>query len=126
MTAWSEAAAQLGGDNPRAQLLALFDVLDVWFNDPDFGGCFFLNAASEFPSPHDPVHIAAAAHKLHNREMVLDLARQAGGANPEGFTDAFTILFEGALVLRQVYGRNDAARVARATVETLIAEQLGT
>lgn len=126
MTAWSEAAAKLGGDDPRARLIALFDVLDIWFNDPDFGGCFFLNAASEFPSPHDPVHVAAAAHKLHTREMVRDLAREAASADPEAFADVFIMLFEGTLVMRQVYGRDDAARVARSTVEKLIADELGT
>jgi len=100
-------------------------VLDIWFNDPDFGCCFFLNAASEFPSPHDPVHVAAAAHKRHSREMVRDLAREAASADPEAFADVFTMLFEGTLVLRQVYGRDDAAPVARSTVEKLIADELG-
>jgi AcrR family transcriptional regulator len=124
MSAWTDAAAKLGGEDPRARLLALLEVLDVWFNDAGFGGCFFLNAASEFPSPHDPVHVAAAAHKIHTREMVRDLAAQAGCAEPEAFADEFTLLFEGALVLRQVYGRDDAARIARAAVEKLMGEAL--
>ena len=42
-------------------MLALFDVLDLWFNDPKFGGCLFINTAAEFPNPHDPIHQAAAA-----------------------------------------------------------------
>src|SRR5262245_19768293 len=34
-TAWDRAIRKLAGDDdPRARLLALFDVLDVWFNDP--------------------------------------------------------------------------------------------
>ncbi|TFG96506.1 MAG: hypothetical protein E4H11_03305 [Myxococcales bacterium] len=84
----------------------------------------FLNVASEFPNPHDPVHRAAAKHKLANREMVRHLSERAGAADPDSFADLFMIAFEGALVLRQVYGRNDAARRARPLVEKLIEERL--
>lgn len=120
LAAWQEAARKLGGDDPRGQLLALFDVLDVWFNDADFGGCLFLNVASEFPNPHDPVHRAAANHKLANHRLVQTLAERGGAKDPVGFADLFMIAFEGALVLRQVYGRDDAARRARPMIEELI------
>src|SRR5436190_1846687 len=52
--AWGRAVRQAAGDDPRAQLLAFFDVMDIWFNAPDFRGCMFLNTAAEFPNPHDP------------------------------------------------------------------------
>src|SRR3954454_22273184 len=32
--AWSRAITKLAGNDPAKQLLALFDVLDIWFNDP--------------------------------------------------------------------------------------------
>ena len=124
LQAWQKAAQTLAGDEARAQLLALFDVLDVWFNDDDFGGCMFLNAASEFPNPHDPVHQAAAKHKIANWEMVRGLAAEAGDAEPDSFADLYMIAFEGALVLRGVYGRSDAARSALPTIEKLIEERL--
>lgn len=122
--AWQAAARRLAGEDPRAQLVALFEVLDVWFNDAAFGGCLFLNVASEFPNPHDPVHRAAAKHKLANRAWVRDLAARAGASDPEGFADLYMIVFEGALVLRQVYHRDDAARTARPLIERLIAERI--
>jgi len=127
--AWEQAACRRaaraeGGDEARAQLRALFDVLDVWFNDDAFGGCLFLNVASEFPNPHDPVHRAAARHKVATWERVRDLAAEAGDAEPEVFADRYMLVFEGALVLRQVYGRNDAARSARPIIEQLIDERL--
>ena len=37
-------------------------MLDRLFNHPDFHGCMFVNAAMEFPNPHDPVHEAASSH----------------------------------------------------------------
>ena len=41
--AWGRAVRAIAGDDPAKQLLAMLDVMDVWFNDPDFLGCMFLN-----------------------------------------------------------------------------------
>jgi AcrR family transcriptional regulator len=124
--AWVRAVRKLAGDDPGRQLLALLDVMDVWFNDPDFRGCMFMNTAIEFPNPHDPVHQAAAAHKRQTRDHFRNLARAAGAAPAaaETFADCYTALIEGALVLRQSHGRNDAARVVRPAVEQLMAAYL--
>jgi AcrR family transcriptional regulator len=122
---WKRAVEALGGDDPRAQLIALVDVLDILFNDPEFNGCQFINAAAEFPNPNDPVHQAAAAHKRASRDMVRDIAARAGMRDPERFADAFTMLFEGTLVLRQIHDRNDAARVARPLFVRMLEEYGG-
>jgi AcrR family transcriptional regulator len=126
--AWDRAVLKLAGDppSPARQLLAMLDVMDLWFNDPDFHGCMFLNTAVEFPNPHDPVHQAAAAYKQRTRDHRRDLAKAAGAdaTAAETFADCFTALIEGALILRQTYGRNDAARVVRPAVEQLIAAYL--
>jgi AcrR family transcriptional regulator len=122
--AWRRAVGRMGGDDPRAQLLAFFDVLDIWFNDPDFKGCLFINTAAEFPNPHDPVHQAAAAHKRRARDEIRDLARKAGARDADAFADQYAMLIEGTLVLRQVHGRDDAARVARGMAERLIEEHM--
>src|SRR5690606_20536784 len=118
--AWQRAVRKLAGNDPRAQLLAMFDVLDTWFNDPGFGGCIFINAAAEFPDPADPVHQAAAAHKRAAWQMICDWARRAGAKDPTAFADIYTAIFEGTLILRHVHSRNDAARLARPTIERLI------
>jgi len=124
--AWSRAVRKLAGDDPAKQFLAMLDVMDLWFNDPDFHGCMFTNAAAEFPNPHDPVHQAAAANKRRVLEQRGQLA-QAAGANAKSakvFADCYTALIEGALILRQTQGRNDAARAIRPAVEQLIAQYL--
>lgn len=124
MQAWAKAVRQQAGDDPRAQLLAFFDVLDVWFTAPDFRGCQFINAAAEFPNPSDPVHRVAAEHKRKNRDFFRDLAAAAGALDPESFADQYTALIEGTLILRQVHGRDDAARTIRPAVERLISESI--
>jgi AcrR family transcriptional regulator len=120
--AWDRAVRKLAGDDPRKQLLAVFDVLDVWFNDPSFGGCIFLNAASEFADPREPAHQAAAAHKRQTRESWCQLARQAGAIDPGAFADRYTALVEGTLIMRHVHGRNDAARCMKPVAEALLQE----
>lgn len=124
MQAWQAAVENIAGDDPKQQLLALFDVLDVWFTAPDFRGCQFINAAAEFPNPNDPVHAVAAEHKRKTRDFFRDLAAKAGCADPESFADRYTALVEGTLVLRQVHGRDDAAKVIRPAAEALVREEL--
>jgi AcrR family transcriptional regulator len=120
--AWDRAVRKLAGDDPAKQLLAMLDVMDLWFNDPDFRGCMFMNTAAEFPNPHDPVHQAAAAHKKRTRDHWRNLARSAGAemAAAETFADCYTAIIEGALIMRQMFQRNDAARAVRPAVEQLI------
>lgn len=120
MQSWERAAHTLAGDDPRAQLLAFFDVLDIWFNDADFRGCMFVNAAAEFADRRDPIHRAAAQHKLKSREYFRSLAARAGAADPDAFADEFTILLDGTLILRHVYNRDDAASAARPAVVRLL------
>lgn len=124
--AWAREVRKLAGDDPLAQLRGMLDVLDLWFNDPQFRGCMFMNTAVEIPNPHDPVHKAAAGHKRRVRDQFRDLARAAGAEAraAETFADCYTALIEGALVLRQGHDRNDAARVVRPAVEQLIASLL--
>ena len=124
MQAWVAAVQKQAGDDPKQQLLAFFDVLDIWFNAPEFHGCQFINAASEFPNPNDPVHVVAAKHKRANRDFFRDLAAAAGAEDPEAFADRYTALVKGTLVLRQVHGRDDAAKIIRPAVESLLAEAL--
>jgi AcrR family transcriptional regulator len=122
LIAWSRAILEIAGDDPPRQPLAMLDVMHVWFNDPEFRGCMFTNAAIEFPNPHDPIHQAAAAHKQKVRDHWRDLARSIGASSrdAESFADCYTALLEGALILRHAHGRDDAARAIRPAVEQLI------
>jgi AcrR family transcriptional regulator len=122
MDAWARAVEVLAGTNPRAQLLGVFDVLDVVINEPSFRGCQFINAAAEFPNPSDPIHRAAVEHKQGNARWFRALAVRAGASDPDAFVDAYTMLFEGALVVRQVHDRDDAVGAARPHVQRLIDE----
>lgn len=102
-----------GGRTARGQLGAVFDVLHEWFNSEKFRGCIFITVAAEFPSPHDPAHKAAAAHKKAVCELLCDLAVNAGAENPEQLAEQLCLLMEGAITVCHVTGNREAAQLAQ-------------
>jgi AcrR family transcriptional regulator len=119
------AELQRRGGPPRERLLAVFDVLDDWFRDEGFRGCLFVNAATQFPNPHDPVHVAALRHHQHLLEALTELARAAGATDAELLAQQLNLLVSAALNLRHVVGDLQAARTARGMAEVLVDDALG-
>ncbi|GMV97527.1 MAG: TetR family transcriptional regulator [Phycisphaerae bacterium] len=120
----AEAIAHMrrhGGSDPRAQVLAFFDLLADWFQRPDFRGCLFMNAATEFASPQDPIHRAAADHGRHIAAELLLRVQAAGLPEPENLTKQLMILISGAIAARHAGNVIDAAATARQTAEVLLA-----
>ncbi len=110
------------GADPRSQVLAIFDVFHDWFATPEFRGCFFLNAATEFPMETDPIHIAAVAHGKALEEFIHDRCVALGARAEEAWSIAsqICVLLTGAIVTRQTAKRQDAALIAKRTAEVLL------
>jgi len=113
------------GGGPRERLLAVFDVLDEWTRDSDFRGCLFINAASQFPNPNDPVHAAAMRHARHLHEALAELARAAGAGDPEALARQLGMLVAAAITSRQVVGDVQAGSTARCMAEVLVDSAAG-
>lgn len=111
-----------GRGDPRARLLAFFDQLAEWFSTPEFNGCLFLNATTEFPSPHDPIHLAASRHGENLARVFLELAASAGAADPIGVTRQVMLMMVGAIAQRHTSGEVDPAPalIARDAVAVLL------
>lgn len=110
------------GATPRELLLAVFDALGEWFDGPDFRGCLFISAAAEFPNHLDPVHQAAAAHTRRSRGVIVELAADAGVADPSLLADRFMLLMQGATSLRHVTRQTGLGAQARGVAELLLRE----
>jgi AcrR family transcriptional regulator len=104
---------EYGGDTPRGQLDAIFDVVEELINGDDYNGCIFINVAVAYPAPHDPAHEAAARHKVAMEAIIRELAGYAGAADPTAFAQELTLLMEGAYVTHQVTRRNETADIGR-------------
>ncbi len=122
---WFMRDVERRGRTPRGRLLAVFDTLGAWFDNPKFSGCSFINASAEFGSPDDPIHGACAEHQHLVLGYLTELARAAGAKDPERLAESLMLLMEGAIVLRHVACRRDSARKARAAADVLVQQALG-
>jgi AcrR family transcriptional regulator len=115
-----EAGAKRLGNGPEEQLLALFDVLDVWFRRADFEACSFINVLLEM-GPQHPAGRAAVDHLANIRSLVRELAEEAGLRDPAAFAYSLQILMKGSIIAA-AEGDADAAQRARAITRLLIEE----
>ncbi|MBI1196254.1 MAG: TetR family transcriptional regulator [Phenylobacterium sp.] len=84
---------------PRDQLIAMFDALDEWFSEPDFHGCMFAKACSEFQDPDHPINREATAHVARLSAQLAEIADRAGLPNPNDIARRLSLLKEGAVVM---------------------------
>ena len=118
---WEEVSRR--ADEPGDRLLAIFDVFGEWFEREDFEGCSFINVLLEQDDLEDPVRAATVKHLANIRELIQELARDAGIEDPDAFSRQWHILMKGSIVAA---GEGDrlAARRAR-ELGTLLLERLG-
>ncbi|MCO6044471.1 TetR/AcrR family transcriptional regulator [Aeoliella sp. ICT_H6.2] len=109
-----------GGDSPIDQLHAVLDVVDYIIASDDFQGCIFVNAAMEFPLPHEPAHVAAAENKKAIEELLHTLAVEAAADNPRELAQELCLIMEGTYVTRHVTGNERTIDIARRLANLLI------
>mgnify|MGYP001409372751 CR=1 FL=1 len=124
MQAVREEMVRRGG-SARDRILLVFDVLDDWFNDPEFKGCLFINASAQFPNPNDPVHQAATKHTQSLHAMLVELADEARAQDPALLAKKLCMLIAAAITLRQVACDPEAAHTAREMAVALLDRSLG-
>jgi len=124
LEALHEAVVARAGDDPHASMLAVFEAVDEWFTGRDYNGCIFINACAEFPSRHDPVHIAARAHWDTAKSVLREWAAAAGARDPDALAAELALLLQGAFTQRLVEGADDAAKIARRAAERAMAAQI--
>jgi AcrR family transcriptional regulator len=116
--------ADRAGDDARRQLHALVEVLIELLDGQAFRGCFFVNAAAQFPNPHDPIHKAAAEAKEHVEFLVRDMALRAGTDDPAAFACEFGMIFEGAFAARALRRGGDVVPALRRVVADLFTRRI--
>jgi len=109
---------------PRDKALAVFDVFEAWFATPDFTGCMFLRAASEYGPLDDPVHRVAAEHHRDILAYLRQLVTEAGARRPARLARQLMLLLVGAISITQVNGPVGAGQQAREAAEILLNQAL--
>jgi AcrR family transcriptional regulator len=117
------AAAPATPGNPGAPILAVFDWLADAVRSPEFHGCLFIKAASEYPDPQDLPRQAAVAFKERCRSLLEGLCRDLPAADPEALARQLQLLMEGVLVMAFLRRNPQAASDARVAAENLLAAE---
>ena len=107
-------------DTPRQQLVAMFDALREWFDEPGYKGCMFIKASSEFQDASHPIHKQSADHKRMLEVHITNLAKEAGLSDPATLARQLLLLKEGAIVTAHLGHTENPAGDAKAAALTLI------
>jgi AcrR family transcriptional regulator len=100
--AWFTAAVnkRLGKSNSGLEVIA--DVLDEWFDDPEFRGCAFINTISETPEYEAEQNHIVRDHKAQLELFVKEIASQLRLKTPGTVAAKAMIVIEGAIVRAQM------------------------
>lgn len=113
------AAARAAGDEPREQLVGMFDALASACRREGYHGCAFINTAAE-SDPNTLVHARTVEHKRVVRAWVTDLARRAGAADSDLLARQLTLLLDGGLSAGVLDADPTAPDAARQSARTLV------
>ena len=106
--------------SPQDRVLAVFDWLHVWFSEPGFRGCAFINSFGELGATDAAVAGIARRHTDAFRAYVTGLVVAAGGSQESAL--AHVLLAEGAIVTASVSGTPEPARQAGRAAARLLAD----
>lgn len=105
---------------PKDKLLAVFDILKEWFEEPDFRGCMFIKASAEFQDPGHPAYCQSTEHKRMLLAAFKNLAERAHARQPELLARQLLLLKEGAIVAAQMGFDPDPSVAAKDAAALLI------
>jgi AcrR family transcriptional regulator len=105
--------------DPRRRLLAVFDAQAEMFAEPNFHGCAFVAASAEAPDGGLIEH-AADDYRVDIRNLLTDLAREAGASDPAALGRQLQLLFDGGGLAAQMDRDPDVAVAAKAAAALLL------
>jgi AcrR family transcriptional regulator len=82
----------------EAALRQLIAILSSTIRSPNFRGCAFSNASSEFADPLHPVRKVVAEHREWKTHVLTGLLREMGNTRPAEAADEFMLAIDGANV----------------------------
>lgn len=105
---------------PRQQLHDLFEAVAERVRQPQYRGCAFVNAATEFPEEGSRARVVALAHKEQVRKRLLRLCRAIGANQPKTLANQLLMLIDGAYSTAGILRRHDAIKATARAAEALV------
>jgi AcrR family transcriptional regulator len=106
-------------DTPRERLLGVFEAQGRLFASPTFRGCAFVSASAEHHEG-DLVEQAADDYRAWIRQLLADLAEQAGVADPAALARKLHMIYDGGSLSARMDHDPETAVVSRAAAEALL------
>lgn len=113
------AAARAAGDDPREQMVGMFDALAAACRREGYHGCAFINTAAESDTGSD-VHARTVEHKTVVRAWLTDLARRARAIDPDLLARQLTLLLDGGLAAGVLDADRTSPVAAKSAARTLV------
>ena len=117
---WLQATVERLATEPCDRILAVFDALHEWFDQPDFRGCAFINSTVELADPGHPGYQVCLEHQRAIYDYLFSRVKAANLANPETLTQQLVILAEGATVVAMMQCSAETAMQAKNMAAILI------
>ena len=99
---WFFSEISLSAVTPIGKLQQVFAVLENWFSQKDYFGCFFINSVAGNAKDDDDYRKLAAEHKQCLTKFLSDLAKDARIQDSKRFTDQLLIIIDGAIICRMM------------------------
>ncbi|HEY1689562.1 MAG TPA: TetR/AcrR family transcriptional regulator [Solirubrobacteraceae bacterium] len=109
--------------DPRAQILAVFQVQTDLFAKPGFHGCAFAAASTEAPAG-GLVQQATSESRKWLRGLFCELAEAAGAPDPAQLAAELHIIYDGATLSARLDGDPATAATACRAAEALLEREL--
>ncbi len=114
------APAIARSNDPREQILALFDIRRDSMDSSDYRGCLAMKAALEFKGKHAGIEANGKTSSHYIEGKFIELCRKAGLADAEEVGRQVNLIFQGAVLTSQARGDTEVFDAAKKVVNGLI------
>lgn len=105
---------------PTERVLAVFDLMQDWFDSEDFFGCVFINAVAEHEKCNSWVQEVANQHREKITAKLLAMVAASGAKNPVIVTEKLNLLIDGTIVAAMVTGNSEIAKIGRSAANDIL------
>lgn len=122
--AWFQSTVERLSPEPKGRPLAVFDALQLWFEQPEFRGCPFINATVELVDSAHPAQPVMVAHREAISSYLLSLVEATEVSDAGAIAQQLIILFNGSIVVALMQGDALAAKQAKQIAISLLPKKL--
>lgn len=101
---WFETTLDSITKDKKKRLQACLKVIEIWFRDPQFRGCVFINTAAEVGPGENEEKILCVGHKKRLAEFIEAVASDAGYKQVKKLANQLVTVIDGATVRAQMDG----------------------